>query len=73
MLPSEIKCLSCAHCTIEKTGSLTCESYGGKRIPKEIVMSGPRKNCGELKFQKISKFGLAKRKEFLEARAREQS
>lgn len=69
MLPAEIKCLRCAHCTIEQTDAITCPTYPTS-VPKEIVMRGPDVRCGELTYNRLRGAALAAREKFLRERVR---
>ncbi len=68
VLPAEIKCLKCVHCTIELTGAITCPTYPTS-VPREIVMRGPDVRCGELTYRKLRGRSLEQREAFLRERA----
>lgn len=68
VLPAEIKCLKCVHCTIEQTGVISCAAYQGQ-VPKGIVMAGPSGNCGELVYRRLRGQALEQREGFLKKRA----
>lgn len=67
MLPAEIKCLKCVHCTIEQTGVISCAAYQGQ-VPKGIVIGGPSDKCGELAYRRLRGQALEQREWFLKKR-----
>ena len=68
MLPAEIKCLYCVHCTIEETGKITCPTHPD-RVPKEIVMRGPGETCGDLVYKRLTGKALEGRRAVLREQA----
>ncbi len=69
MLPMELKCLYCTHCTIEQTGDITCPAYQDSVVPAETVLHGLLENCGGLRFQRLHDTALVRRMDYLKKTA----